>query len=307
MEKSQKVLVAILAVVVVIVVVAAVFYITAPKITAEQIKEEMIEATGDVKTCQFDMFMTTDMTITNETGEVANMTMTYDGIGVVDSENKAMKMEMNMSMGIPEGPFGMEMEMYLINNTSYMKMSGIPGVPVMWMKQEIPELEEYWAAQNQVEQQREIMNASEVELLGEEKVDGIDCYILSITPDMEKYWETMMKGPGMSGMMDISNVSSDMFKEMSIKDWIAKDTYFPMKTEMQMKMVMVMTEENIPVPEAEEPFEITMDMDIDIDILFYDYNEPVSIELPEEAESAIETPMIPGAGTNQPIPAGPAA
>jgi len=34
-----------------------------------------------------------------------------------------------------------------------------------------------------------------------------------------------------------------------------------------------------------------MTMDIVIDLLVYDYNQPVSIELPPEAEEAIEVPM----------------
>jgi hypothetical protein len=283
MKKSLVAVLAAIVIVVIAVVAVAVYSPGVKEVTAEEIKEGMIEATGDIETYQFDMDMKMDMTITNETGEVEKMTMSLAGDGAVDSVNRKMKTMMTGNIDVLEGeeiPGPMETQTYVINDTIY-TITAIPGIPANWTKMEMPE--EAWEMQNQVEQQREMMNISEVEILGDEKVDGTDCYVLKITPDMEKYWETMMKQPGME-MTNVSDIES--IKEMSIKSWIAKSTYFPMKTEMQMKMVM--TEED--VPEAEEPFEMTIDMGIDM--LLHHYNETVSIELPEEAESAEEIPAM---------------
>jgi hypothetical protein len=283
MKKSLVAVLAAIVIVVIAVVAVAVYSPGVKEVTAEEIKEGMIEATGDIETYQFDMDMKMDMTITNETGEVEKMTMTLAGDGAADIVNRKVKTTMTGNLEVLEGeemPGPMETQTYVINDTIY-TITSIPGIPANWTKMAMPE--EYWEMQNQVELQREMMNVSEVEILGDEKVDGTDCYVLKITPDMEKYWETMMKQPGME-MTNVSDIES--IKEMSIKSWIAKSTYFPMKTEMQMKMVM--TEED--VPEAEEPFEMTIDMGIDM--LLHHYNETVSIELPEEAESAEEIPAM---------------
>jgi len=83
------------------------------------------------------------------------------------------------------------MEMYLVNNTLYLKMGlGIPQLPVQWTKREMPD--EFWASQNQLGLQMELLNISEVELLEDEKVNGVDCYVLKIEPDMNKFWDSTM-------------------------------------------------------------------------------------------------------------------
>ncbi|MBC8520735.1 MAG: hypothetical protein H8D26_01910 [Methanomicrobia archaeon] len=68
-----------------------------------------------------------------------------------------------------------------------------------------------------------------------------------------------------------------------------------MKTEMQVRMVM--SSEDLGVPETEKEFTVTVDQRTEM--VFYDYNEPVTIELPEEAESAVEAPMFPLMPMNQ--------
>ena len=167
----------------------------------------------------------------------------------MDAANKKMSMEMTSSMEtpdkaeMPDGPTEMTMVMYLVDNAMYMKMDmGIPGIPVQWTKMDMPEgYEDTWDSQNQMEQQIELLSISEVDLLKAETVNGVDCYVLKITPDMEKYSEFLMKQGGMSKLMQGMQEDFDigkLIKGMSITQWIAKDTLFPMKTEMQMKMVI---------------------------------------------------------------------
>jgi len=270
------------------------------QLSTAEIKEMVLATAESIDTYKFDMNMTQKMLISNETGEM-EMTTLSTGNGVVDNLNKKMKLGMTMTMKMPEevempDTMEMKMDMYFINNTIYSKMDmGIPEMPAQWTKMEMPEgYEESWESQNQVDQQRELLNVSEVELLEDEKVNDVDCYVLKLTPDIEKYWDIMMKQEGMSELMQNlqQNVSFDigeMIKEMSLEYWIAKDTKFPMKTEMQIKMVM--SSEDLNIPETEEEF--TMTVDQRTDMVFYDYNKPVTIELPKEAESAAGFPMFP--------------
>jgi len=267
------------------------------QMSTAEIKEMVLATAENIDTYQFGMNMTQKTLISNATDET-EITAISSGSGTVDETNKKMKLEMMTTMEMPEKAKMPEtrevkMDIYFINNTLYTKMDmGIPEMPAKWTKMEIPE--EYWESQNQIDQQMELLNISKVELLEDEKVSDVDCYVLELTPDIEKYWETVMKQEGLGELMQSlkQNVSFDigeMIKEMSLKYWIAKDTKFPVKTETQIKMVMSSADLNISETEAE----FTMTIDQRANIVFYGYNEPVTIELPKEAESAVGFPMLP--------------
>jgi hypothetical protein len=74
----------------------------------------------------------------------------------------------------------------------------------------------------------------------------------------------------------------EVFEGFSVKQWIARDTYLLCKAEIE--MVLEMTPEAMGFPDEEG----SLTMEIVISLLAYDYNQPVSIELPPEAENAIE-------------------
>ncbi|MFV9677428.1 MAG: hypothetical protein ACNYVW_07250 [Methanosarcinales archaeon] len=80
-----------------------------------------------------------------------------------------------------------------------------------------------------------------------------------------------------------------MMKSLSLKEWIAKATMYPKKTQMAIRSVV--SSDDLAIPETEEKF--TMTEDVEVELLFYDYNQPVSIELPEAAEGAVGLPLIP--------------
>ncbi len=264
------------------------------RMSTVEIKEMALATTESIDTYTFDMNMTQNIQISNETGET-EMTKLSTGNGVVDNINKKMNQEMTRTMKMPSETKEMKMDMYFINNTMYTKREGIPKMPAQWRKMEMPEgYKKFWESQNQVEQQMELLNVSEMEQLEDEKVNDVDCYVLKLTPDIEKHWETVMKQARLSELMQSlqQNDSFDigkMIKEMSIKQWIAKDTKFPMKTEMQIKMVMSSEDLNLR-GDTKEKF--TMTMDQRTSIVFHDYNEPVTIELPKKAESAAEFPKM---------------
>ncbi len=264
------------------------------KMSVADIKAEVLANAEETDTYKFDMDVTMKMLVSNETNDT-EMTTISNGRGVLDVADKKMKLYMNTSMETNETtevPEPMEMEMYLINTTMYMKMNlGIPGLPPQWTKMEMPEgYEESWASQNQLEQQMELLDISEVELLADEELNGVDCYVLKIVPDMEKFWNSTMAAvmarstQGLAPGIDLQKI----LKSMSTKEWIAKDTMYPMKT--QMEILLVVRSEDLSIPDTVEGF--TMTADEKVELLFYDYNQPVSIELPEAAEAAAGMPVM---------------
>jgi uncharacterized protein YkvS len=77
-----------------------------------------------------------------------------------------------------------------------------------------------------------------------------------------------------------------MFKEFSYVTWIAKDSKLIKKMSAAMLMEIKAGQAGV----TESDFD-SMSMDIDLDMIMKNYNDPVSIVLPEEAKQAIEIPQ----------------
>jgi hypothetical protein len=183
-----------------------------------------------------------------------------------------------------ESEMDMGTAIYLIGGMVYMLME-IPEMEPMWIKSEMPE--GYWEEMSQVQTQIELLEVAQVEVIGSERIGGIDCYVLQVTPDLEQLWQMVMQQAEMAGEMpDVTGeLLQEMFRSFSVEQWVAKDTYFLAKVEID--MAMELTPEAMGFPGEEG----IMTMDIAMSILTYNYNQPVSIVLPPEAEEAIEMTM----------------
>jgi hypothetical protein len=250
----------------------------------QEIVESVVTSWADIRTSQFDMHMTMDMAgeIKDEAMETSMVT---DSSGMMDFENKQMQMDMTMSIAVPgEDKREMGMEMYLIGDMMYMMMD-VPGMGPMWMKSETPEAT--WDRMSQTKSQIELLKTAQVNVIGSEKVGGVDCYVLQLIPDVEQLWQLAMQQAQVSEEAVMPDVAKELLKEVfrsfSVKQWIAKDTYFLTKAEIDMTMELI--------PEAMGlPGEGVLNMDISLDLQCYNYNQPVSIVLPPEAEGAVEVP-----------------
>jgi len=213
--------------------------------------------------------------------EAFEMTMVTDSSGVLDFENGKLRVDTTVSMVMPgEDEAEMAMETYLIGDMIYMG-GDVPGIGIIWVKSEMPE--GIWEQVNQVEPQIALLEAAQVEVIGTEWIGGVSCYVLEITPDMEQVWPLIMRQAEMVGEMPA--FSEEMFRSFSVKQWVEKDTYFLRKANID--VAMEFAPETMGLSEEEG----VMTMDIVMDLLAYDYNQSVSIELPPEAEEAIEVSL----------------
>ncbi len=256
--------------------------------SAQEIVDGVIESLDEIRTYQFNMDMTGGMAAEAE-GEAYEATMVMDLDGVLDLENRQMKTDMTVSV---EGLPGLDktetgIEMYLVGDMVYIMMDVPEAVP-MWFKLEMPE--GYWGEMSPVESQIELLEAAQVKVIGSETIEGTDCYVLQLTPDMEQLWQLAMQQPRLPGE-EVLGVAEEFLQEMftsfSVKQWISKDTYFLIKAEID--MVFVSTELTAEAMGLQEG--VSLPTDISMVLLSYNYNQPVSIVLPPEAEEAIEVPM----------------
>jgi len=239
-------------------------------LTSAQIDQVMtgaMNALAEAETYEFDMAASMTMEVFGGT-EPGTMSLSADGTGVIDRVNREMQMTMDMTMSASEeGEQEMSMETYIYDEWVYMKMS-IPEVGEQWMKTKL---------------------ATEVKFLGSEAVDGVNCYVFDIIPDVGKLIEYLSQQQGMQGvdLEDIENLE-ELFENMSIstKAWIAEDSLFLTKSTAH--MLMDVTPDDVGA--SSEDFDRAT-MDLSTVMTVYSYNQPVSIELPAEALEAPETPM----------------
>jgi len=261
--------------------------------SAQEIADGAMAAQDNIETLQLDMDMTMDMSGEAE-GESFESTIEMDFSGALDLENQEMAMDIAMNMTVPgEEEMEMQMAIYITGDTMYMMMEmPIMGMEEpMWMKSEVPEgtWAEMSGQMNQVQPVLEMLGTAQVEVTGSEMVGGIDCYVIELTPDMEQLWQLIMQQAESAGEGMLPPVAQEMLPEIirtfSVKMWIAKDTYFLAKAEIAITMELT--------PEAmgslEEEGQINMD--IVMVLLADNYNQPVHIVLPPEAEEAEEIPL----------------
>jgi hypothetical protein len=255
---------------------------TIKALTLSDIVEKVVHSLYDVNTYQFDMDMAMDMAGEAE-GESFELTITLDSYGVFDLKNRLMRMDIIMTIKSPEeGEIDIGMEVYIVGNTEYIYME-MEGMEPGWVKSRMPV--GTWKEMTQVEPQIELLEASQVELVCREKVRDVDCYVLKITPDIEKLWEIVMKQGELGGgqMPDISEeIIREGIRNLSARQWIDKETNFLTKAEVEMEIEI--TPEILGLTKEQGKFK----MNIILTVLAYDYNQPVTIVVPPEAEEAIE-------------------
>lgn len=249
-------------------------------VLAEQVRDSAIAAEAELDTCQFDMDMTMHMWATME-GETYEFTMVVDGEGAIDVPNEEMYMDMDISMEMTGlGSMEVLMEVYLVGDWSYMRTE-IYGEEI-WLK--TPMTEELWEERDIVSQLVHMLLDVEVELVGTQTVGGTECYVLDVVIDMDDL-EALMALSGAEEGLSPGVDWGEVITEFSVRQWVATDTYFTRKLDIDVSMVFTPESLGIPSWQAEDFY---ASADMAMTMLMYDFYEPVSIELPDWAEDAVE-------------------
>lgn len=200
----------------------------------------------------------------------------------LDVPGHKMRMKNSRNVELPPGqaaPPVTESSIYIVGNVLYIK-GLFPDEPQQWVKTSVPE--NYWQIQNQAKQLTELLKLSEVAVLPPETTRDLDVpsHVLQVAPKLEGFWELVAQQPGIGlpPQPPPGVALSQIVRSRELKLWLAQTTGLPLKVEMRMKVQMG--------PVAQPSGERSMD--IVVTMLFYDYNQPVSIELPAEAEGAEE-------------------
>ena len=202
------------------------------------------------------------------------------------NEEMAMDMDFDMTSEDEELSMKMGMEMFLVDGFVY-SLLDFPMLPSQWTKTSIPQ--DYLGEVSYLGNQMDLLKAADIEVLGEERRENIICYVVQITPDLAELFRMMMSQMQTSmGEMDLSEFDqvSEMFDDFSVKMWIEKETYHIMFADVTMKI------EATPEMVGDYDEEGIISMTVIMNMKVYDYNKPVNIVLPAEAEEAKEEMMM---------------
>lgn len=240
----------------------------------DDIKTNFLQAIEDVTCYKFSTDMTITMSITNESGTT---TTTTDSIqnGIVDILNTNLVVEGTSTNA----------ETYEIQNTIYYIVDGIiySGTEdaegnITWTSNDPSLMGEdtalyTWYSQSQLEgQAHQILEIADVEQLNDETIDGVECYVIKVTPNFEE----TESDDNPYGLPAPESGLADMFQDMDIRYWISKEDNLLIKAYTKISFDMSWMYAYI------GGFDSVL-MVQEMEQSFYDYNIPVSIELPPEA------------------------
>lgn len=235
-------------------------------VTAETIKDNMLQAIEEVASYKYSADVTATITMINESGTNVTETVATQN-GEVDIMNKKLKQDnIATTTGIAAGQHWI---IYLVNSIQYYGIESDGNIT--WTSQNTSYTNESmaWISYSALDMQTFYFEGyyenTTLERLSDEVSEGIDCYVLYLTSSQNQ-----------------SGEDSDTFPylgyasyEYEFKYWISKDTYSLIKTQSKVTADMSGW---YTFGDADRSITTS-----EMVIIFYDYNVPVTIEVPSEA------------------------
>lgn len=207
--------------------------------SADALQENATAVMQEVSTAAFTMSM--DI-------ESGGQTITMDADGVMDAENRQMRMVMRMDVG----DRSVEVTQYIVDETAYQRIQG------QWQTRNLRG-QDIWQQGNQIALQRRMLENSTVEIVGSDTLDGRDVWVVSVDPSEDAIQQLV----GQTGTGVGENVEVD---SLTFEQYVDAETYHVRKIDMTMDATI-----------QGDSASLNMTM------TFGDFDEPVDIQVPEEA------------------------
>jgi hypothetical protein len=259
--------------------------------TGNELLDNVFQAMEKVESYKEEMDITMEMYLeaeefSSETPLSIDVTTEVSARYDLTNEEMVMNIDFDMSSEDEDLAMKMGMKMYLLDSTMY-SLLDFPMFPSQWTKTSVPQ--DYWGDVSYLESQMHLLQAADIQVLKEERRENIRCYVIQITPDLAELFQLMLSQLQASlGEMPSSELEqiSEMFDDFSVKMWIEKDTYHILFADVTMKIELT------PEMMGEYNEEGMLSINVTMSMKAYDYNEPVEIVLPVEAEEAEEGMMM---------------
>ncbi len=252
----------------------------------QRLEKKLADAMTNFENLQsytFDLVLNMDITGTGGT-QPGNIVMETSSSGGINMDSKQMELKMLMSMtgdvpDMEEGLQNLGLDIYLIDNWTYMRVK-MAEIGEQWMKANTTNPDEAFNINMAQKQVAVLDSPSMIEIIRTESVNGIECDVYSVTPDMASLAEWYNE----QGNYDLENNIdyADVFKDFSILCYISQETN--QLKRMSIEMNMQMTGEALDSAAEVDNVNINILMDMNI----ANENGAFTVVLPPEAENAIE-------------------
>jgi hypothetical protein len=241
--------------------------------TPKSIVDKTLSAITQVKSFQLD----TDFT--DGAGDL------WQGTKVVNVSDK----EMGMNMAITMGPYiTISDEMYFMDGLEYCETISKENSPQTfgWTKNALTN--DVWSSEIQMPFFTELLKtASKFSSMGTERLNNVDCYVLTVTPSAQASADFVFSqgqpgGPAFYSP-DIEGgymVTPDLYYAGSIELWVSQDDYLPLKVDAEFGFKQAKS--NLPAATTTSPIITNYHCELD----FSNYNQPASIQVPRDALNA---------------------
>jgi len=240
------------------------------EITEQELTERILTTVDKQQAYRFEMSNEGSITGTTE-GEYDEISLIISDSGTIDVENQQMQKETNLRLnGGSDGQPEMVIvtETYVLDDIAYIGFREEPSQPNKWIKGAMSE--SLWGSQELLGKHVDILRESEVSILRTEKVNGISCYVVEISPTMEALRDLIGQQMG-SGM--VPDLTQYPISGYSYTGWYAADSFLPIRA---------VVEYDVAFQSDVEDFSAEYSMDV----AFFYHDQPVSIQLPVEAQGA---------------------
>jgi hypothetical protein len=224
-------------------------------------------------------------------GTTGNFQVNLTSKGVSDVRNQQMQTELMVSFGIKIGDQATQMhdasgQIYQVGGYLYL-LAQQAGTTSQWKKVAVSSALSQAYGMDLIKGQFALLAAPvSVTFVKDEKVDGILCHELALNPDpaaLIQWIEQQGVLPTDSIDWSKTDLLSQMFQDISVNVWIAKDSSQVTKLAADVKAVI--TPEMVGDTTPGQP---NINLESSLTLGLSDYNKAVTITLPPEAQSAPE-------------------
>jgi hypothetical protein len=260
---------------------------------AQEIISKSTSALSKVDSYKLDTNLVEAYTVVEETGSTT-MTTHWK---INKSCNIARK-EIQSSINVEQNGMSISsFEVYIVGGWMYVNQGFLvvygSGPDASWDKLELTN--ETWTRESQISSQIELLKTPiKVDLVGSENVNGVDCYVLNVTPTAESMADWVISqqqadGPSLHWWRTTAERSREIYakayKNSFIRLWIAKDSHLVIEADISTLFEVtpsILKPSDVPLCNTGE---VTYGFDKIIAELHWqmnysNYNLPVSIELP---------------------------
>ncbi len=261
--------------------------VTSEELNASELRALVANSSAKLESYRFNMEMEQSIDLINltsdETQKLSSGTLGFCSANMTDRAMKIVLASLAVQEGDDKNVTATVVEEYLLNDTLYLKMDG------NWTALRLPGVALAWSQQNTMNQQVDMLNHSNLTLLGSEIVDDQDCYKLLVDIDTASFADQLSNQTGSYLSMQPMEFSS-LFSNMTLQAnyWITKDTHLLKKTEIWESFTADPRSLGLPANESENG-EISVHSALIL--LFSGFNQRINIELPAEAALAEPYPL----------------